>query len=161
MFAMATTAINISEASGRFDAAAVKAPFPLRIAAAAVDYIFIFLVPVFALLVSAVFLDKAHSPRIGLWGWMLTLLTFLVNEVALPLLSGKTLGKWLFGLTVVSDGGDAISLGKILIRNVFGYMLVFATFGIGFIVAAFSSRGKALHDIISGTVVIRGTRKST
>jgi uncharacterized RDD family membrane protein YckC len=156
---MATTAIKVSGVSGSFDPSAVKAPFPLRIASAAVDYIFIFLFPVFALLISATFLDKAHAPRIGFWGWMLTLLAFFVNEVALPLLFGKTLGKWLFGLSIVSDTGEAVSLGKILLRNVFGYLLVLATFGIGFIVAAFGSRGKTLHDIISGTVVIRGTKR--
>jgi uncharacterized RDD family membrane protein YckC len=142
-----------------FDAVALKAPFPLRIAAAAVDYMVVFMVPLSALAISDLLSDRAHPPSIGAWGWLLALIVFIVNCIALPLLFGRTLGKWLFGLTIVTDDGGSLSLGRIIIRNVFGYFLIPATLGIGFLVAAFSTKGRSLHDLIAKTVVIRGSKR--
>lgn len=142
-----------------FDAVNLKAPFPLRIAAAAVDYMVVFMVPLSALAISDLLSDRAHPPSIGAWGWLLALIVFIVNCIGLPLLFGRTLGKWLFGLTIVTDEGSSLSLSRIIARNVFGYFLIPATLGIGFLVAAFSTKGRSLHDLIAKTVVIRGSKR--
>jgi uncharacterized RDD family membrane protein YckC len=153
-----TTAKKLTDIAG-FDAVVLKAPFPLRIAAAAVDYMAVFTVPLSALAISDIVSDRAHPPSIGAWGWLLALIVFIINCIALPLLFGKTLGKWLFGLTIVTDDGGTLSLGRIVLRNIFGYLLIPATLGIGFLVAAFSTKGRSLHDLIAGTVVIRGSKR--
>jgi uncharacterized RDD family membrane protein YckC len=142
-----------------FDLVALRAPFPLRIAAAAVDYILVFSVPLLSLVVSDAFSDRTNPASVGLWGWLLTLIVYIVNCIALPMIFGKTLGKWIFGLTIVKTDGNVLSLGNVLLRNVVGYLLTLFTFGIGFFLAGVSSKGRALHDLIAKSVVIRGSKQ--
>lgn len=145
--------------AGNFDPRTLRAPFPLRIAAASVDYILVFSVPLLSLAIADVLSDRANPPSVGLWGWLLTLIVFVINSIALPLVIGRSIGKWLFGMTIVTDIGGPLSLGRVVIRNLFGYLLIPATLGIGFFIAGISSKGRALHDLIAKTVVIRGSKK--
>ncbi|QQS33200.1 MAG: RDD family protein [Acidobacteriota bacterium] len=148
-----------SDIVGKFDPRVLRAPFPLRIAAASTDYILVFSVPLLALVIADALSDRANPPSVGLWGWLLTLIVFVVNSIALPLIFGRSVGKWLFGMTIVSDAGGPLSLGKVIVRNVFGYLLIPATLGIGFFIAGISSKGRALHDLIAKTVVVRGSKQ--
>jgi uncharacterized RDD family membrane protein YckC len=43
----------------------------------------------------------------------------------------------------------------VLLRHTIGYTLSFLVFGLGFLFAAFDSRGRTLHDMLAGTVVVR------
>ena len=67
--------------------------------------------------------------------------------------TGKTPGKMLLGLQVVSTDGKSISFGTAFLRAV-GYLVSGALFNIGFIWAAFDKKKQGWHDKIAGTVVI-------
>jgi len=67
---------------------------------------------------------------------------------------GTTLGKKPFGVTVVSEADRLpISLKQAILRTL-GYVVSYAPFGAGFIMAAFHPQKRALHDLIAGTVSI-------
>ena len=70
-------------------------------------------------------------------------------------LTGKTIGKWATGLRIQRTNGADPGLGRALLRHFVGYPLSFLTIGIGFLLAALSPRGRALHDLIADTVVVR------
>lgn len=67
-------------------------------------------------------------------------------------IKGRTPGKMLMGLEVLSANGTPIGFGIAFLRSV-GY-LVSSIFYIGFIWAAFDKRKQGWHDKIAGTVVI-------
>lgn len=156
---MTASGTTNNSTTGKFDPRVLRAPFPLRIAAASTDYILVFSVPLLALVISDALSDRANPPAVGLWGWLLTMIVFVVNSIALPLLFGRSVGKWLFGMTIVSDVGGPLSLGRVIVRNVLGYLLIPATLGVGFFIAGISSKGRALHDLIAKTVVVRGSKQ--
>jgi uncharacterized RDD family membrane protein YckC len=68
-------------------------------------------------------------------------------------MNGRTPGKMLLGLQVISTEGTRISFGIAFLRAV-GYFVSAAVFHIGFIWAAFDRRKQGWHDKIAGTVVI-------
>ncbi len=68
---------------------------------------------------------------------------------------GATLGKMACGLKVINtDGSEKISFGK-AIGRFFAEMLSGFTLGIGYIIAAFDSEKRALHDHICNTRVVK------
>ena len=68
--------------------------------------------------------------------------------------SQGTLGKKVFGIKVGNDRGERVSFGRASGR--FWSKFVSALpLGIGFLLAAFTDKKKALHDFMSGTVVIQ------
>ena len=68
---------------------------------------------------------------------------------------GATPGKMVMGLKVVTADGQRLSVGRAIARY-FSYIIDSATLGIGFIMVAFDSQKRALHDYICSTRVIRG-----
>lgn len=66
-----------------------------------------------------------------------------------------TLGKRLLGVHVVGSDGAPVGVKMATIRY-FAYFLSSITFMIGYLMAAFTSRKQALHDMIARTVVIYG-----
>jgi uncharacterized RDD family membrane protein YckC len=78
-----------------------------------------------------------------------------LNLGVLPGLTGFTVGKWAAGLRIVQQNGSDIGIGRALLRHFVGYPLSFLTLGLGFLIAAFTSRGRGLHDLIAGTIVVR------
>ena len=70
---------------------------------------------------------------------------------------GATPGKKVFGLRVQMVNGDPIGIGAGLLRYV-GYYISGLTFGIGFLMVAFTAEKRGLHDFIAGTVVVRQRR---
>jgi len=64
-------------------------------------------------------------------------------------------GKWAAGLRILRDDGRPIGIGRAFARHFAGYPLSFITLGIGFLIAALTLRGRALHDLIAGTIVVR------
>ncbi|MDX9913801.1 MAG: RDD family protein [Candidatus Moranbacteria bacterium] len=65
-----------------------------------------------------------------------------------------TLGKKAMGIIVVAEDLNKLPLGKIILRETIGKIVSGIIFGIGYLMAAFTNKKRALHDIISGTVVI-------
>ena len=66
-----------------------------------------------------------------------------------------TLGKLALGLKVTDLNGDGpISFGRATGRH-FSKILSVVILGIGFIMAGFTARKQALHDLIAGCLVLR------
>ncbi|MCC4597532.1 RDD family protein [Xanthomonas campestris pv. phormiicola] len=64
-----------------------------------------------------------------------------------------TLGKMAVGIKVVRTDGSRISLGRGIGRY-FGFLLSSLTIFIGFLMAAFTERKQALHDMLCDTLVV-------
>jgi len=64
-----------------------------------------------------------------------------------------TLGKRLLGLKVTTLKGDPVSFGRASAR--FFAKILSSVLLIGFLMAAFTAKKQALHDLIAGCVVIR------
>jgi uncharacterized RDD family membrane protein YckC len=70
--------------------------------------------------------------------------------------SGKTIGKYVFGLRVVGDQGEPIQVSQAVIRNLIRIVDFLPFFyGIGIIALFWNGRGKRLGDLAAGTVVVR------
>jgi uncharacterized RDD family membrane protein YckC len=67
---------------------------------------------------------------------------------------GQTPGKMLLGVRVVRREGGDVGGARALGRWI-GYGLVFATLGLGWIVALFDAERRGVHDRIAGTRVVR------
>jgi uncharacterized RDD family membrane protein YckC len=65
-----------------------------------------------------------------------------------------TLGKRAFGVVVTDLAGRRVSFGRATGRY-FGKMLSGMTFYMGFLMAAFTMKRQALHDMLAGTLVLR------
>ena len=88
-------------------------------------------------------------------GTVLGLLGSWIYEAAMESSSLQaTLGKMALGLRVVDLQGQRISFGRASGRY-FGRILSALILFIGFIMAAFTERKQALHDLIAGTLVVR------
>jgi len=84
---------------------------------------------------------------IVVWGY------FPVSEAAW---SGKTLGKFVFGLRVVGDQGEPVTLSQAFVRNLVRIVDFLPFFyGFGIIALFWNGRGKRLGDLAAGTVVVR------
>lgn len=68
-----------------------------------------------------------------------------------------TLGKRMLGLKVTNLAGERISFARATGRY-FGKILSGLILAIGFIMASFTERKQALHDIIAGTLVIKAPK---
>lgn len=142
-----------------FEPASLKAPFFLRCAAFAIDYLILIVIPVVWLLLSRPLSDSGASQSIAPAAWIAGIILALVNEMILPLWNGKTVGKLITGLTIVEMDGTSVKWSSLLKRNVLGYLLTALTFGIGFLISGINSSGRALHDLVGGTIVVRARRK--
>ncbi len=136
---------------------AVRAPFSLRCGAILVDYIILVAIVAFSTLVSRLLGGGARSAgnsseTIGI---VLALLAAALNLGLLPGLTGLTAGKWATGLRIRRADGGEIGIGRAFLRHFVGYPASFLTLGIGFLAAAFTKRGRGLHDLIGGTIVVR------
>ncbi len=145
-----------------FDAERLKAPFLLRCGAFLIDYILFIGIPVIGLLIARFSGEdgaKLLNSEINSTGWLIALLVGLTNFVIFPMFSGQSIGKMLTGLRVVNMHGDYPSFSKLLIRHSIGYFLTLLTGGLGFLLSVFNIKGRALHDLLAGTIVIYGQQK--
>src|SRR5215470_15279768 len=138
------------EIIAEFNPAELKAPFALRCGALCIDYIVLIGIPVVTLLLGGTASPQAGGVSNGT-GWLLGALLCLTNFFVLPAVGGQSIGKMLTGIRIVRKNGAAISFGTVLVRHILGYLLTALTLGIGFIVAAFNHKGRALHDYVAGT----------
>jgi len=147
------------ENTTEFSLDALKAPFFLRCAALFIDYIVVLLVPVLWLLISTFFGDGPGHVLISSTVWMLCIIVWLIDFIGLPLFRGQTLGKMVVGISIIMRDGRPARLGSIVNRNLLGYALTVITLGIGFLIAAVNGTGRALHDYIAGTIVVRARKQ--
>lgn len=91
---------------------------------------------------------KAVSSVVGM---VVNWLYFAISESS-PM-SG-TLGKYLLGIRVVDENGDRIGFGRATGRY-FGKILSALILCVGFLMAGWTRRKQALHDMIAGCLVVR------
>lgn len=144
-----------------FDAERYQAPLTLRCAALLIDYLILIAAPVIALLTArasgargAKLFDNAGYHT----GWLIALLLLVTNFVILPVVAGRTIGKVVTGLQIVQKDGRNLTFAAAMLRHLVGYPLTILTAGIGFLFAIFDPKGRALHDLIAGTIVVQARR---
>jgi uncharacterized RDD family membrane protein YckC len=157
-----------------------RAPFSLRCGAFLIDYILLVAILAFSTVLARMGgRPRALSTTSETLGLFIAGAVALLNFVGLTALRGQTLGKWATGLRIRRKDGEALSLGRVLLRHLVAYPLSFLllalgflaidhptaaivaaggfvlTLGLGFVMAALGPNGRALHDIIADTIVIR------
>lgn len=102
--------------------------------------------------------DPAQVMRFMMPMIMIAGFTLVVSWLyeALMMSSSKraTLGKMIFGIIVVDTEGRQLTFGHATGRH-FAKWISNMTMLIGYIMAAFTERKQALHDVIAGTLVLR------
>ena len=69
---------------------------------------------------------------------------------------GATLGKQALGLRIVRADGARLSFGRATARHFLKVMITpLVPLAIGYLMAAFTARKRALHDVLADTLVIR------
>ncbi len=136
----------------------LRAPFTLRCGALLVDYIIVVGLVAFATILARVFGDGRSGGLLLTVGYLTALGVAFLNLVVVAGFSGRTIGKWVAGLRIERRDGEPLSFGRALMRHLVGYPLTILTLGIGFLIAAFNSEGRALHDLLAGTVLVRSRR---
>lgn len=147
----------------RFEPEEVATPFFLRFGSAAIDYLFLVLFPAMFLVISRMMGNDGAAlinSELNNVGWLLSILFGLSNLVVLPVLTDRSLGKFLTGLEIVGSDGRHPSVAKMLLRQTVGYLTVVLSAGLGLLPVAFSRKGRALHDYIFGTYVVFASRKT-
>lgn len=167
MSAVPDRTVQVKNAGARevvigFSPEAVQAPFFLRCGALIIDYIIVIAIPVIGLLLSRFAGNdgaKLLNEGVSSASWLVAVLVGFTNIVFLPMFSGQSVGKIVTGLRIVRIDGTAPTIGAIAFRQTAGYLLTLASGGLGFVLSVFSSKGRALHDYISGTLVIYADRR--
>ena len=91
----------------------------------------------------------------GITLWTLFIAAGWIYEASMESSSKQaTVGKMALGLKVTDEGGRRISFARASARY-FGKILSRMTLFIGYIMAGFTARKQALHDMIAGTLVVR------
>jgi len=143
--------------------------FWIRFVAIIIDAIIvgIAMAPIKFAIVGPMFMNGDFPYRSGHFGWVFPAFIAKVAIIervgwwlydALLTCSNKqgTVGKMIFGLKVTDMQGQRISFMHATGRH-FAKYISFLVACIGFIMAGFTARKQALHDLIAGTVVIRTT----
>lgn len=128
------------------------AGFWLRVAAALLDSI-----PFGLLAVIQIAVAFFISPRFSILVSLLLVAYGLIVVLVLPALKGTTPGKKLMKLAIVSETtapGQGLGWGTAALRLV-GYLVCSFTFGLGYLLVAFSAHKQGLHDLIAKTNVVR------
>lgn len=148
--------VEIRARAGETYAERNRAPFSLRCGALLIDYIVVAGIVAFSTLVARLFGGGARvvGSTAQTVGWLIAVGVTLLNFVVLTGLRGQTIGKWATGLRIIRVDDKPLTFLSSLLRHVVGYLASFLTLGLGFLLAVFSSQGRALHDLIAGTVVV-------
>jgi uncharacterized RDD family membrane protein YckC len=132
-----------------------RAPRSKRMAAAAVDLLIVALIC--APFAAAIELTISNwvDPRV--WGSMAGIAAtamFLYHTCALAL-AGRTAGMSLCGLHAIDARKACVPTTGQCARRALVYMLSLATLGLGILYSLFDAEGRAAHDILSDTVVVK------
>ena len=124
------------------------------------------LVIVFGIAVAAVAIsvpgdDKAKADTLSVevgFGFLLAYVTsaWLYEALMTSSPRGATLGKLALGLRIVRADGAQLSFGRATARHFLKFMITpLVPLAIGYLMAAFTARKRALHDVLAETLVIR------
>jgi uncharacterized RDD family membrane protein YckC len=146
-----------AERQPAFESDAVPAPTTRRIAAALIDLALLagITAAVLYLTLAIVGLSMADVftlPVVPMGAFLL-----LLNGgylVAFTAANGQTVGKMLFSVRVIGEDNGRVDIPGSLLRAA-GVLLTVVTFGIAYVPALLSRDGRALHDRLAKTRVIR------
>lgn len=137
--------VNYCPSCGRAIAAFEYAGFWLRVAAALIDGV--------ALTVVNVVIEVAVEGFIA--SLLLQMAAAAIYSIGFWLAAdGQTPGKMVMSIKVVMKDGQPIDVGPAILRYL-GYFPSGLLLGIGYLMIAFTSDKRGLHDYIAGTVVVR------
>lgn len=145
-----------------FDAETVVAPTALRCSAFLIDYLLLLIFPVLGLVLGRLIGydgSRLLNSAVSNVGWTIAFIIGVVNLVVLPYLTGATAGKMLTGLRIVTEKGEAPSIGAIALRHSVGYLLSALPLGAGFLAAILGTTQRTFHDRLTGTAVIMATER--
>jgi uncharacterized RDD family membrane protein YckC len=157
---------QILRVPGRPPAGLKYAGFWLRFVAALIDGIFIFIVIMGAVTVAKFVLGVPVGAAAGKYGVkalkgahaLIFLIFILIPWLYWALMESSprqaTLGKMALGLKVTDLQGEPISFGKASGRY-FGKFVSEIILYIGFMMAGWTAKKQALHDIMAGTLVVK------
>lgn len=127
------------------------AGFWRRAGAYVIDYILVaFVFSIF----SRAFAGPNHPQTSGLISLCLLIAGCLYYVLLESSSMQATLGKRAVGIKVTDLHGERIDFGRALGR-MFGHILSFLTFSVGFAMAVFTERRQTLHDKLAGTLVVK------
>lgn len=118
------------------------AGFLFVVGSAALDYI-----------LTAIIGIDGISDDAGPWRAAAAAVWFFVYWWASVAIAGKTIGKALLGLRVLSRDGDVLSASRAALRAL-SLPLSYALVGIGFLGIIIGRERRALHDMIAGSAVV-------
>jgi len=98
--------------------------------------------------------EGAQLLATGIGGLIGVLVSWLYSALMESSASQATLGKQAMGLVVTDVSGQPLSFAKASGRH-FGKYLSALILMIGFIMAAFTEKKQALHDMLAGTLVVK------
>lgn len=130
--------------------------FWVRLVALTLDNAIVFFILLAAMLGMAVVVTAVGME--GLMGWIANLAVVFLPFLYWPLLESSgwqaTVGKRIMGLQVTDADGGRLSFMHALMRTLAKFVSSIPL-GLGFVVAAFTARKQALHDLIVKTLVVR------
>ena len=132
-----------------------RAPRVRRMAASVVDLLAVALLS--APFAAAIELTIGNWGDQRVWGSMAliaALVMFLYHTCSVAL-AGRTPGMRLSGLHAVDARKASVPTTGQCARRALVYMLSLATGGLGILYSLFDAEGRTVHDILSGTVVVR------
>jgi uncharacterized RDD family membrane protein YckC len=132
-----------------------RAPFALRCGALLIDYTLAAAIVAFSTLLARLFAARSASDSAITVGLILAVVVAVLDMVVLPAFTGRTVGKWATGLRVERKSGEPVGFARATLRHTVGYLASLLTLGLGFLLVALNREGRALHDLIAGTVVVR------
>jgi uncharacterized RDD family membrane protein YckC len=132
-----------------------RAPLVSRFVAALLDlFVVVFLVSPCAAIIELTS-GNWSDPRVAATMSAIFILVMFLYQTGATALAGRTLGMRLLSLHTV-DAETALSpTTRQSVRRALVYMLSLVTFGLGLIYSLFDAEGRAAHDHLSGTVVVR------
>jgi len=89
--------------------------------------------------------------------WLIYSIEFIIPFVYFIVMTDKyqaTFGKMIVGIKVIADNGQNASLGSIILREIIGKLVSMLILMIGYVMAGFTEKKQALHDMMAGTVVV-------
>lgn len=132
-----------------------RAPFSARMVAAAVDLLVVaFFSSPFAAVIEITSSNWA-DPRVRAIMLGICLSMTFLYFVAAVTFAGRTFGMWLVSVRVVDAKTGLIPTFGQAARRALALMLSLATFGLGLFYSLVNAEGRALHDLLSGTIVVR------
>ena len=122
-----------------------------------IDYIVLVLIMAFSTMIARLIGGGARmaggtAEKVGV---VLALVVAVFDLAVMAGLTGRSIGKWTTGLRIERMSGGPPGIPRALLRHFVGYPLSLLPFGLGFLMVTVSPTGRALHDLIAGTIVVR------